>query len=108
YVLLFQTMYVKVLNFIIRVVKKIVLTLYKLMMMPIIYIIQLLLKIFQFIVRLVTKMIHLTVNYVIIPLIKLLLPKKVYNFISKKGALCSTMVSTLYSKLLTFFKKTRR
>lgn len=108
YILLFQTLYVKMLNFIIKIVKKIVLTLYKLMMMPIVYTIRLLLKLFKFILQVITKTIHLFLNYFIVPVIKLLVPKKVFNFISKKGALCSTMVSTLYSKLLTFFKKMRR
>ena len=108
YLLLFQAIYVKVLNFVIRVVKKIVLTLYKMMMLPIIYILQLLMKMLKFVLRIVTKIIHVIFTYFVVPLIKLLVPKKVYNFISKKGALCSTMVSTLYSKLLTFFKKMRR
>lgn len=108
YILLFQTIYVKVLGFIIKVVKKVILILYNLIMMPIVYIIRLLLQLFKFVLRTFAKVIHILFNYLVVPLIKLVVPKKVYNFISKKGALCSTMVSTLYSKLLTFFKKTRR
>lgn len=108
YILLFQSVYVKVLNVVSRIVKKIVLTLYHLLMMPIIFIIRLLLNLLTFIWQTFIKIVLMLFNYLAVPLIKLLLPKKVYNFISKMGALCSTMISTLYSKLLTFFKKMRR
>lgn len=105
YLALFQTIYVKVLNFFINVIKNIFITLYKLCMMPILYISRLLFKTFMFIIHLVMKILRVLFNSLIKPLVRWILPKKVYKFISKKGALCSTMVNRLYKKLLTFFRK---
>ncbi|HLR71816.1 MAG TPA: spore cortex biosynthesis protein YabQ [Pseudogracilibacillus sp.] len=105
YIALFQTIYIKVLDFVIKVVKKVLITLYKMCMMPILFIVRLLLKLFSFILNIVIKIGRFLLYRMLLPVIKWILPEKVYNFISKMGALCSTMVNTLYNKLRSFFRK---
>lgn len=108
YLALFQKIYIKTLNFFINIIRRILITLYKLCMLPIVYISRFLIKVVKLVVYTSAKVIQLVVNYIVIGLIKLLLPKKVYKFISKKLALCSTMVHTLYKRWVTFYKKIRR
>lgn len=105
YLLFFQSLYIKILNFLLTVVKKIVLAIYKLCMVPIVYTSKIIVRLLQIILQVVGKIVRFIVYDTIIFLGKLILPKKMYNFISKKVALCSTMVNKLSKKIRRFFKK---
>lgn len=108
YIVFFQTIYKKMLNWFIRIIVKMLTILYKLCITPIIYISKLILKILLFILRLIVKFIQKLYDYIIHPLIKFILPKKVYNFSTKIAVTCSTMIDTLYNKVITFLRKIRR
>lgn len=97
YIAFFQNLYKKLLNLFIIFVTKLLRILYNIFVTPIIYIVRLIIRILLFIVRTIFKL--------IIAIIKLILPEKFYKFISKKLVTYSTMVNTLYKKLISFKRK---
>jgi|SRR5699024_6800862 len=103
-----RKIYIAILNVCITIIKNIFLTLYKLTIVPILYITNLIVQIVRFFLRTLYRVLRWIVQLVLIRPIKWLLPKKVHDFISKSITTYSTMVVTIFLKMKAFFSKWRR
>jgi|SRR5690625_2208093 len=108
YMALFQQIYQKILNWIILCITKLAVFLYKIFMMPILFVIKLILRIIQFMLRMLGTITANLFKNIVLPIIKWILPKKIYDFITISIVKCSTMVNTLYVKGITFLRNLRR
>lgn len=108
YHILFRTIYQKILDWIIQLGRQFLFILYQSLALPIILIIKLLWRMVLFVILSLTKIIQFLVASIIQPIIKLLIPKKTYQFISKKGELYSTMIHNLLKRMIMYAKKWRR
>lgn len=105
YITLFQRMYQKTLNVIIHIVKQIGMILYRIGIVPIIFIVTSLYTLMTSIIRMTFKITRFFLYHIIVLPIKWLLPKKISNFISQTYRLYSTMIGKRCKQLLTFFRK---
>ncbi len=104
----FRTVYKTLLEFGIKIVKSLLLILYKIIIVPILYIVALLRKLCLWLLRILLRLLRWLLLGLILRPIVWLMPKRVRNFMSQRMQNCSTMVSSIASKGKAFFSTWRR